>query len=413
MKIMVLAGYMSIPGLKGFEKATSGLGYTVGRIVVELAKVDEVYVLTQSTFTKERKERGVTIVSHPVRSLIGILPSSYLRRWKEATKNVSFFSVKKYRILAYYLSGYYAERAIYRIKPDIVNIRGIGWQTDPFVLACRRTNTPFVVSLHGLNSFNKEIRCEKDIARIERELLKEVKNNKLWITTISTGIKRRVSEYLKVDELKKVFVVTNGLNVDVCNQGNSSVNREMFGIADNAIVLIYCASMTENKNHIQLLRAYSLLSEETKKRINILFVGDGGEKEYLLNYCTYAGIKDRVVFVGRVDKRRVSEYYGIADINVLISYSEGFGNSFIEGFAHGLQSITFGDLDAVKDIYNEGAVVVAKERTDQSLAEAISIAVNNDWDTDYIREYSKKYDTREMINKYRNIFEMCIEESRV
>ena len=52
----------------------------------------------------------------------------------------------------------------------------------------------------------------------------------------------------------------------------------------------------------------------------------------------------------------------------------------IEAFQFGLPTITFSDLDAIQDIYNEKAMLILKERSDKVLAEGISSMLKISWD---------------------------------
>ena len=64
-------------------------------------------------------------------------------------------------------------------------------------------------------------------------------------------------------------------------------------------------------------------------------------------------LDNNIVFCGFIDKENIPSYINQSDINVVASLDEGFGLSMIECFVHGVPTVTFSDLDAIEDIYNE------------------------------------------------------------
>ncbi len=85
------------------------------------------------------------------------------------------------------------------------------------------------------------------------------------------------------------------------------------------------------KNHPMLLRAFARLAEETDAQLILL--GDGKMRSDLERLTIILGIADRVVMPGFVSDP--SPYYRTADLFVLSSDIEGFGNVIVEALACG------------------------------------------------------------------------------
>jgi len=84
------------------------------------------------------------------------------------------------------------------------------------------------------------------------------------------------------------------------------------------------------KNHPLLLRAFALLDRPDAM---LMFVGDGDGREALLSLAQELGVTDRVIFAGfRPDP---TPFYKTADLFVLSSNYEGFGNVIVEAMACG------------------------------------------------------------------------------
>ncbi len=84
------------------------------------------------------------------------------------------------------------------------------------------------------------------------------------------------------------------------------------------------------KNQALLLRAFAQLN---RPEARLMLVGEGEEREALQLQAENAGIADRVIFAGfRTDP---TPFYRTADVFVLSSNSEGFGNVIVEALACG------------------------------------------------------------------------------
>lgn len=412
MKVLILTPYLFISGLEGFEKSSSGFGYIIGQIAKGIAKSETVSVLTQFNFTKETYYDNIHFFRRNKLYTLRCFSLFYLSKWIKDTKHLSLFSHDKIRAFYCYMSGKYAERIIRKEKPEIVNICGVSFATESFIYACKRTGIKYLVTLHGLNSFNKEIEMCYDEAVLESKLIQDVKNQRITISVVSSGIKKRIEETENGKVLRNIHVITNG--IEIPNDREDGKKYELFrnklNIHKEAKVIICCSGLNRNKNQIQILRAYCMLPENIKNRIIVLLVGSGEKEAEINEYVIEHRLEENVRLVGRVNKNEINNYYAISDINILVSHSEGFGNSIVEGFSYGLPAIMFSDMDAVEDLYDSRAMIKVNERTDEKLAEAIVTAISSEWDKKYIIEHAKKYSEDNMIRKYTKLYKQLIRQ---
>lgn len=80
---------------------------------------------------------------------------------------------------------------------------------------------------------------------------------------------------------------------------------------------------------------------------------------------------DHFIECGYVDKEYMPLYYKQANAIALLSVSEGFGLSLIEGMHYGLPCISFDDIDAFEDIYDERAMVGVNSHENESVAKGL------------------------------------------
>jgi glycosyltransferase involved in cell wall biosynthesis len=94
--------------------------------------------------------------------------------------------------------------------------------------------------------------------------------------------------------------------------------------------ILTVGTMKAVKNHPLLLRAFARLD---RPQARLMFLGDGTGRASLLTLAQELGIADRVVFAGFHSDP--TPFYATADLFVLSSDYEGFGNVIVEALACG------------------------------------------------------------------------------
>lgn len=99
--------------------------------------------------------------------------------------------------------------------------------------------------------------------------------------------------------------------------------------------LLTVGSMKPVKNHPLLLRALAQLDDPEAR---LMFVGDGDGRDALVSLAQELGVADQVIFAGfRPDP---TPFYQTADLFVLSSNYEGFGNVIVEALACGTSVVS-------------------------------------------------------------------------
>ena len=99
--------------------------------------------------------------------------------------------------------------------------------------------------------------------------------------------------------------------------------------------ILTVGSLKGEKNHPLLLRAFAKLS---RPNAHLLILGQGHNEAILRSLATELGIEERVVFAGfHADPY---PFYATADLFVLSSDYEGFGNVIVEALSFGLPVVS-------------------------------------------------------------------------
>lgn len=172
----------------------------------------------------------------------------------------------------------------------------------------------------------------------------------------------------------KIRVVHNAIDVKEISQvdvvGTSEL-KECLKIRDEDRVIIVVGRLSQEKGHIDLIRAYARMrSTRIDLRTKLVIVGDGPERERLERETVALGLENLVVFAGQVPN--VKPYYALADLAVLPSHSEGSPNALLEAMAACVPVVATA-VGGVPEIAadHETALLVEARNTD-ALAQAMS-----------------------------------------
>ena len=149
--------------------------------------------------------------------------------------------------------------------------------------------------------------------------------------------KQHAITYYKVPP-QLIDVIFCGVDFDIFNSSvhnEGAQSRASLGIGRKAIVVLFVGTNYERKGLDTLLQAISRL--RYKENYRLLVVGKGNIPRYQ-KLAHKLGLREVTIFCGF--QEHMPSFYGAADIFVLPSYYDPFGNVCLEAMACGLPVIT-------------------------------------------------------------------------
>ena len=434
MKVMIIAPYIYDDNMIEFTKNKTGFGLMVQNIVSSVAELENVVLLTR-VITKGKNEKKFKILSHTWGQFFS---NAKLKDWLIGIK--AFFAngvpVKdKARHVFYEVDGGYVRKQIQKEKPDIVHIHGIGTITESYIRICEEMKVRYTVTLHGLIGLNDSVSAPAYEKQIERDFLIKAEKNNIPVSVISSGMKARIEEKYLGKKANNITVITNGTKKS--NENDTKFIREEGTLTQEKFQEYYSDCLKQNDLYPKLNDTYAYLQYSKKNGKKILFfVGNITKNknqmqavEILKNTKVFKNtllvLWGREVDNGEV-RRKIVEYqlhknvilggfndqmdifWKFCDINLFLSLNDGFGLPIVEGYMHGVPCVTFEDLDATQDLYYPEAMLKVKDRSIESVANALRTSLDKNWNHEEIAEIGNMFSIDSMSEKYVNWYRTLI-----
>lgn len=166
-------------------------------------------------------------------------------------------------------------------------------------------------------------------------------------------------------------------------------------------VIVTLGRLVPVKDHQTLLKAFALL--EQAKRYRLAIFGEGPLKDDLIALAADLGISDRVLLPGYVNDPATC--YACADLFVLSSTSEGFGNVLVEAMAAGVPVVSTDAPHGPREILADGRFGALVPIGDASaLAKAMTEALAKPPQAEVLRERAASFHSDVVGDLYESLF---------
>ncbi|MGH9680488.1 MAG: glycosyltransferase family 4 protein [Candidatus Acidiferrales bacterium] len=145
--------------------------------------------------------------------------------------------------------------------------------------------------------------------------------------------------------------------------------RQRLKIDDSMRVLLCVGRLSREKGHADLIRALPKIRELSGNlALRLILVGEGPERAPIENLCRGLALTDVVKLAGQQES--VNAYYGIADVFVLPSHSEGCPNVLLEAMAAGVPVVA-SNVGGIPEVVTNGKeAILVKTQDPAGLASA-------------------------------------------
>jgi len=253
------------------------------------------------------------------------------------------------------------KRVVAEISPDILETRNVKSHFLVRLLGLYR-KYPWIAWNHGYTSISQ---LDRMYARLDRWSLPKAYR----VVTVCQPFAEQLA---KAGVRKNRITILHNAAQPFVAPPLEEVERtwRKLGIADDEAVILAVGRLSEEKGHADLVRAAAILSGSPGvPRFRVVILGDGPEREPLLQLATKLGVAQRIKLAGF--QRDTALYYAMATLVAVPSHSEGSPNVVLEAMAAGLP-IVANQVGGVPEILDEGATgLMVMPRSPNAMANAI------------------------------------------
>ena len=230
------------------------------------------------------------------------------------------------------------------------------------------------------------------------------------------------------EETQKVLLRVYGLDVQkislipnsIATKGKKMLSqtrlayRHKYGIADHEVIMLTVGRISQAKGHFALLQTFKRILK-VKPCCRWIIAGELTNAPDFLEQAGEA--VTRITLTGHVDKKLLSQWYQMADIGVLPSYTEQCSYAGLEMMAHGLPVVASDGFGVRCMFQNEVNAYVARigsrkssKTFERNLTDCVLRLIDNEEGKERLRQNGyrilrERYAPAEMEKRYKALFE--------
>jgi glycosyltransferase involved in cell wall biosynthesis len=224
-------------------------------------------------------------------------------------------------------------------RKAIAAMRGLAQRLQPDIVQTHAVKSHFLASLAGLGKerpwvgFHHGYTFTDWRVSLYNQLDRWSLPRAHRVVTVSLPFARQLQSFGVRPE--GITVIHNAIESGWGSRRQPELKATM-GIAADSPVALIVGRLSGEKDHLSLLDAVAKLRAGGQD-LNLIIVGDGPERARIEQRIAVLGLKGKVHLAGQVSN--TEPYYGIADVAVLSSLTEGSPNALLEAMAAGVPSV--------------------------------------------------------------------------
>ncbi len=294
-------------------------------------------------------------------------------------------------------------------EADIIQLNWVSTFLDETTFFAKNTK-PVIWRMADLYACGGGNHYEKNFPFTELEpLIKHNKNARkkaliganLTMVCISNWVKEKAEASDIIGSFPKT-IIHNGVDLSVFKPYDKYWSRTVFNLSPEKKIVLLGADMLKNERKgIDLAQEALKQIQGTRDDVQVVTFGKGEPWS------------PEVISLGEIqDERLLAILYSAADLFIMSSIEEAFGQVTIEALACGLPVVSFptgGSIDIIKEEENG---ILAKDFTADELAKALTKALSKSFDSKVITsDVQERFDIKNKVLEYRKLYESILQSN--
>ncbi|MFO7753071.1 MAG: glycosyltransferase [Desulfobacteraceae bacterium] len=246
---------------------------------------------------------------------------------------------------------FYIDERIDEFGPDIIHSHHPYLLGDSALRAARKRSLPLVFTHHTLyEEYTHYVtRDSEAMKRFASVLSTEYANLCSRVVAPSGSIRDLIRER---GVRTRVSVVPTGVDTSFFRAGDGNSFRSMYGIPKNVPVIGHLGRLAPEKN-LRFLAGAVVRVVKQNRQVRFLVVGQGPEKNEIVNIFRREGLEDSLVMPGKLTGKALADAYKAMDVFAFSSKSETQGMVLAEAMAAGVPVVAL-NAPGVREVVAEG-----------------------------------------------------------
>lgn len=221
------------------------------------------------------------------------------------------------------------------------------------------------------------------------------------------------NEILSIFPCAKVEIISNGIEYDLFQYSNKLskiIFCKKFILKEIEVeqIIISMGRLQKKKGFDILIDAFNKVYAQHQNAKLFIAGQDEGEKENLLEQINKLGLQHKVFLIGNIDGQDKVDFLANADLFVLPSHNENFGNVYIESLAAGTPIVA--SKNTPWDEVEEADCGKWVNNSIEETADAMLEMLNKERDQMRInaKKLAQKYDWKNIAVQFKELFEKMV-----
>lgn len=316
-----------------------------------------------SNIQKEIEKLGIKFVLLPQKS-----QAIFIKIIKEVSRILFFYSKKIKKIIIFWIDYFYKikpnakriAKIIKDLKIDLLYMNNQPSSNLEGIIASKITGIPSV--LH--------CRVEPVLNFFEAKLTNSSVNK---IICVSAGVK---NELIKQNiNTEKCIVVYDGIDIAVLPKQSLQTIRKKIEASEKEIAIGTVGSLMKRKKISDLIEVFSIVRSKIDNEIKLIIVGEGPEKENLVELAKRKNLINDIIFTGF--QNDAISYINAFDIFVMTSDKEGLPRVILEAMLMA-KPVVASNIPGISELVINGETgFLVPPKNPEAFAEKILFLINN------------------------------------
>jgi len=152
---------------------------------------------------------------------------------------------------------------------------------------------------------------------ISRKIATKLLLDNIRKSDLVVAVSEALCKYAQLAGAKNVYLVPNGVDLNSIYPVNKLKIRKKLGLREIDFVIGYIGGVHWLLNLEEIFKVIKYKPVINGKKVKLLIIGSGSHLPYFFNLAKAMGIKDKVIFLGRVSKKKLNEYISAIDVGLI------------------------------------------------------------------------------------------------